>query len=163
MNPKDHSLSKGRQQQVQPQQKPTQQAAMPMAMDANGYALTAMAQHGMGGLHAQVGDLRSVSSNAHVAAVRGFPTVGHNGMGGVSFDVRAAVAGDGTSNAGAGMAGMNAGWARPAGGMDPQGAVGGPVGWLDQQTGVQHPGGLAPGLVYASKAARQAANMENTT
>lgn len=180
MNPKDHAVNNVRPHSHQPPQR----AGVAVGADSNPYTLAAMAQRGgINGLHVPVvGDMRQMAGAVHPGAARGFATP--SGLPGISFDGLPTAPVDGAHNTVVmpGGAGGGGGWVRTAAGMEKKG-VDNAVAWLDhsrqqqqqqqgqqsqqqqpqQQQQGQHPGSLAPGLMYASKAALHAANMENST
>lgn len=134
--------------------------------------------HAMGGMHhpppMPPGDMHMANSHSNHHPHHAYGAMPrHSHMTADSFDtgrgppgsagVGGPVRGHGTV-----MQGTPPGWGpRGAPRADAQGGGGG---WLDHSRaagcdvspGAAGPGGLAPGLVYASKAARQAANMDDT-
>lgn len=176
MNPKEHSLVEKRDGKESKEHLKTS-GQPPQLTDDNGgvrnsaYATSSATGVGMGNPQGSVGGMSSVSGSGQAADQRGYPASVHNGAQAVSFDGRAADSSVETSTTNGIPVGS--GWVHGAGGADPRSGGGGSIALLDhprpspsqqqqqqQQGGPQHPGTLAPGLVYASTAARQAANID---
>lgn len=131
------------------------------------YAASSGAGAGIGNPQGSIGGLPSVSGSSQAADQRGYSTSVHNGAQAVGFDGR--VTDSSVETASANGIPVGSGWVHGAGGSDPRSGGVGSIALLDhprpspsqqQQGGPQHPGTLAPGLVYASTAARQAANID---
>ena len=174
MNPKEHSLAEKRDNKGQ-QQQPKNAAEAPQLSEAgtlvreSAYAAAGETESGMSHSRApptgSASGMPSGTGGGQAVDQRGYPVSAHNSAQGVGFDGRSAgAAGDGTNGIP-----TEGGWVHGAGGLDPRSGGGGSIALLEhsrppqqqqQQGGPQHPGSLAPGLMYASTAARQAANMD---